>query len=152
MDLKVLLEKIGYNEDQINSIINKDKVYFQGDVDNITAKSKARFEEKRDRDYIAKSDYDTLQSEYNNLTNEFKKQSIKQSFLANGGNEKYFEDFMKVNEDLLSVDKNLDNVIAQKQKTNDWAFTNKKPNQVPYGYQDKLQNDPLDDFDGETIY
>lgn len=152
MDLKSLLLDLGYSENQVNSIINKEKIYFQQDVDNIVEKSKARFEEKRDRDYISKSDYDFLQSEHNNLIKEVKINSIKQSYLANGGNEKYFNDFMKVNEDLLAIDKNINETIIERAKNNDWAFNKNTPTKAPYGYEDKLQKDPFDDFDGETIY
>lgn len=152
MEIKKLLLDLGYSENQVNSIVNKEKVYFQDDVDNIVSKSKERLEQKRERDYVSKADYDSLLSEHNNLTKEVKSNEIKQHFLANGGNEKYFNDFMKVNQNLFDIESSkISETIKLKSNENEWAFNNKATPKAPFGFDDN-SNKGGNGFDGETIY
>lgn len=151
MDLKNLLSDLGYSNEQVDAIANKKKVYFQDDVDNIVAKSKDTLIEKYSRNYVAKSDYDLIQSEYNTLLKDVKTREIKDEFIKMGGNEKYFDDYIKINSNLMDLTpQELSKSMKETTTKNTWAFNTKKPD-VPFGYQD----DPWttdDGFDGETIY
>lgn len=151
-ELKNLLTKIGYNEKQIESISNKQKIYFQDDVDNIVNKSKETLTDKYNKNFVSKTEYDLLQSEHNNLIKENKLKAIKDEFVKNGGNENYFKDYMDINKHLMELnDETLAKQVAESTNKQVWAF-NQKQN-VPYGYQDKSNNSNTgDEFDGETIY
>lgn len=149
-DLKTLLTELGYDDSQIESIANKKKIYFQNDVDNIVFKKENSLKEKFEKNYILKTDYDLLQSEHNNLVKDIKTKNIKDQFIKNGGNENYFDDYMKINSTLMDLEeKQINEHIVNTQKTNSWAFNNKN---IPYNYQDTQSTDKSNQFDGQTIY
>lgn len=149
-DLKTLLSGLGYDDSQIESIANKKKIYFQNDVDNIVFKKENSLKEKFEKNYILKTDYDLLQSEHNNLIKDIKTKNIKDQFIKNGGNENYFNDYMKINSNLMELEeKQINEHIVNSQKTNSWAFQNTN---IPYNYQDTQNVDKSNQFDGQTIY
>lgn len=154
-ELKTLLSKLGYNENQIESIANKNKIYFQDDVDNIVSKSKETLTEKYNKNFVSKADFDLIQSEYNNLVRDVKTKAIKDEFIKNGGNEKYFDDYIKLNSQLMDLgEQELSKQVQETTSKNSWAFNNigsSKP-KVPFGYQDTDLKKDGDTFDGETIY
>lgn len=153
-ELKTLLSQLGYNDNQIDSIANRKKIYFQDDVDNIVSKSKETLTEKYNKNFVSKADYDLVQSEYNNLVREVKTKTIKDEFIKNGGNEKYFDDYMKINSQLMDLgDVELSKQIQESSLKNSWAFSNVATYpKVPFGYQDKAAKEDGSTFDGETIY
>lgn len=152
-DLKTLLTGLGYDDSQIDAIANKKKIYFQNDVDNIVFKKENSLKEKFEKNYILKADYDLLQSEHNNLVKDIKTKNIKDQFVKNGGNENYFEDYMKINSNLMDLEeKQINEHIVNTQKTNSWAFNNKQNTNIPYNYQDTQNIDKSNQFDGQTIY
>lgn len=151
MELKKLLADIGYNDDQIEAISSKKKIYFQNDVDNIVVKKETSLKEKFEKNFISKTDYDLLQSEHNNLLKDIKTKAIKDEFLKNGGNENYFNDYLKLNNQLMELEgEKLTQSVKQTQNQNSWAF-GQKQKEVPYFYRDNEQA-PQSEFDGQTIY
>lgn len=152
MDLKNLLSELGYNDEQIESIANKKKIYFQNDVDTIVQKKERSLLEKYEKNFIPKSEFDLLQSEYNNLNKNIKEKEIKQHFLDNGGNEKYFDDYLKLNPQLMDLDSDmLKDSINQSTQKNQWAFGIQQTN-TPFGYKDNIKSVDETTFDGQTIY
>lgn len=152
-DLKTLLSGLGYDDSQIDAIANKKKIYFQNDVDNIVIKKESSLKEKFEKNFIAKSEYDLLQSEHNNLVKDVKTKEIKESFVKNGGNEKYFEDYMKINSSLMEMENTkINDHIVESQKINSWAFNNKSTQNIPFNYQDTQATNQASEFDGSTIY
>lgn len=152
-DLKTLLSGLGYNDNQIESIANKNKIYFQDDVDNIVSRSKETLTEKYNKNYVSKSEYDLIQSEYNNLVKDVKTRAIKDEFLKNGGNEKYFDDYLKLNNQLMDLgEKELTKQIQETTQKNSWAFNDMSAPKIPFGYQDKDARENGETFDNETIY
>lgn len=152
-DLKTLLSGLGYDDSQIDAIANKKKIYFQNDVDTIVFKKENSLKEKFEKNFISKADYDLLQSEHNNLVKDIKTKNIKDQFIKNGGNENYFDDYMKINSNLMDLEeKQINDHIVGTQKTNSWAFNNKQPTNIPYNYQDTQSADKSSQFDGQTIY
>ncbi|MEG1312727.1 MAG: hypothetical protein RSD40_00260 [Bacilli bacterium] len=116
MEIKKLLTELGYDDNQIDSITTKKKIYFQNDVDNIVEKNKTNIESKIKDKYVAKEEYDVLNSNFNNLNKEIKTNDIKEVFKKLGGKEgKEFDAFIKLNEDLLDVEKeSLEKSLSEK--------------------------------------
>lgn len=149
MELIKLLEELGYTNEQATKIATKDKIYFQNDVDNITSKVKETMTKNFEKSHISKSDYDLLQSDYSNLVKEVKGNAIKSAFTKMGGNEKYYDDFLKINDDLYKIeDNNLDNVLKDKLSKSTWALSKDTPSLEDFGFSNQ---EPEDDYDG-TIY
>lgn len=156
MPLKEELIALGYNDNQIESILSKKKLYFQEDVDNIIEKSKITIEGKIKDKFVSKDDYDLLNSSYNNLNKDMKTKSIKEVFTKVGGKgDKEFDSFLKLNEDLLDFEGNdLEKKLIDKATDFDWAFENTKnanvqDNQVLKDLKD--DNETLELVQG-TIY
>lgn len=153
MDLEILkqLQDLGYSKDQAEKIVTKDKVYFQSDVDNIVAKSVSGTKERYEKNFISKTDYDLLLSEHNNLKKEVKQSEVLNSFKKLSGNEKFFNDFIKIHPELLETEtKDMDTVMKAKLSDSAWALSNEKPNLQDYGVSEKTSTD-RNESDG-TIY
>lgn len=154
MELKKLLSDLGYNDNQIEAITNRKKIYFQDDVDSIVTKKEYSLKEKFERNFVSKTDYDLLHSEHNTLLKNIKKEAIKKEFLNNGGNEKYFDDYMNLNQNLMDMEgKDINSHIKSSAQRNPWAFSEQPQNNTPYGYGDNDgQNTGDNNFDGQSIY
>ncbi len=153
MDLKQQLQALGYNDGEIEAISNKSKVYFQNDVDNIVMKKENSLKDKFSKTYVSKADYDTLTSDYNNLVKDVKTKAIKEEFIKNGGNEKHFNDYLKINSQLMNLeDEALTKDIKSSVNRNSWAFTNDASPDIPYNYQDRVADPEAAGFDGASIY
>lgn len=151
MDLKNLLQNLGYDDNQIEAISNKKKIYFQNDVDNMMVKKETIMKEKFEKSFVSKTDYELLQSEYNNLKKDAQIRNVKDAFLKNNGKEEYFNDFLKVNDGILEMEgKQLQDTILNSSKQSKWAFNETQQN-TPYGYDDaEIKQDG--GFDGNSIY
>lgn len=144
MDLEIIkqLQDLGYSKDQAEKIVTKDKVYFQSDVDNIVAKSVSGTKERYEKNFISKTDYDLLLSEHNNLKKEVKQSEVLNSFKKLSGNEKFFNDFIKIHPELLETEtKDMDTVMKAKLSDSAWALSNEKPNLQDYGVSEKTSTD-----------
>lgn len=148
-DLFNQLKGLGYSEDQIEAITNKKKIYFQNDVDNIVTKKETHLKEKMEKNFISKTDYDLLLSDYNNLSRDVKTNNVKQQFLQSGGKEEYFNDYLKINQHLLESGNNLQKDLSDTMNANKWAFNQTNTN-IPQRFQDNQKDDK--NFDGTTIY
>lgn len=148
-DLINQLKGLGYSEEQIEAITNKKKIYFQNDVDNIVTKKETHLKEKMEKNFISKTDYDLLLSDYNNLSRDVKTNNVKQQFLQSGGKEEYFNDYLKINQHLLESGNNLQKDLSQTMNANKWAFNQTNTN-IPQRFQDNQKDDK--NFDGTTIY
>ena len=71
----------------------KEKLYTQQELDNIL------------KGYVTKSEFNSLQKNYTELKTATFKGQIKNSFLANGGNEAAFEDFYVSNQEQFGDEK-----------------------------------------------
>lgn len=156
MDLKQQLASLGYSEGEIEAISNKKKVYFQDDVDNIVMKKENSLKEKFSKTHISKTDYDLLSSEHNNLVKEVRTNKFKDEFIKNGGIEKYFDQYMKLNKELMDLEgEDMTKGIQSSIDKADWAFSavDRRPN-IPYQYQDTSASKDIApaNFDGKTIY
>lgn len=148
-DLINQLKGLGYSEEQIEAITNKKKIYFQNDVDNIVTKKETHLKEKMEKNFISKTDYDLLLSDYNNLSRDVKTNNVKQQFLQSGGKEEYFNDYLKINQHLLESGNNLQKDLSDTMNANKWAFNQTNTN-IPQRFQDNQKDDK--NFDGTTIY
>lgn len=148
-DLINQLKGLGYSEEQIEAITNKKKIYFQNDVDNIVTKKETHLKEKMEKNFISKTDYDLLLSDYNNLSRDVKTNNVKQQFLQSGGKEEYFNDYLKINQHLLDSGNNLQKDLSDTMNANKWAFNQTNTN-IPQRFQDNQKDDK--NFDGTTIY
>lgn len=148
-DLFNQLKGLGYSEEQIEAITNKKKIYFQNDVDNIVTKKETHLKEKMEKNFISKTDYDLLLSDYNNLSRDVKTNNVKQQFLQSGGKEEYFNDYLKINQHLLESGNNLQKDLSDTMNANKWAFNQTNTN-IPQRFQDNQKDDK--NFDGTTIY
>lgn len=148
-DLFNQLKGLGYSEEQIEAITNKKKIYFQNDVDNIVTKKETHLKEKMEKNFISKTDYDLLLSDYNNLSRDVKTNNVKQQFLQSGGKEEYFNDYLKINQHLLESGNNLQKDLSDTMNANKWAFNQTNTN-IPQRFQDNQKDDK--NFDGITIY
>ena len=148
-DLFNQLKGLGYSEEQIEAITNKKKIYFQNDVDNIVTKKETHLKEKMEKNFISKTDYDLLLSDYNNLSRDVKTNNVKQQFLQSGGKEEYFNDYLKINQHLLDSGNNLQKDLSDTMNANKWAFNQTNTN-IPQRFQDNQKDDK--NFDGTTIY
>lgn len=139
-DLKQQLINLGYSDEQSNSIVNKERVYFQNNVDDITNKVRTTTEDRYAKNYVHRD-------EYNSLVRELKTNNIKQEYLKSGGNEKYFNDFIKVNDDLYG-DGGMSRSLSQRLKDSPWALS-QNPKLEDYGINsdEKSSKKPL-----TTIY
>lgn len=134
MELIKQLQELGYSQEQAEKIVAKEKVYFQQDMDNIVSKAKSSEKERLEKNFISKTDYELLNSEYNNLKKEVKQNEILNNFKALGGNEKNFNDFMKIHNDLLETDsKNIQAVMKEKLTQSAWALANETPQLKDFG-------------------
>ena len=80
------------------------KVYYQEDVDNITAKVKERQAEKYAKTHIELAKYQELENKYNELINQNKINEFKETFKTNGGNLEAYDDFISTNKDILDLE------------------------------------------------
>lgn len=128
-DLKQDLVNLGYSEEQATSIVSKEKVYFQNNVDDITSKVRTTTEEKYSKNYVPRD-------EYNSLIRELRTNNVKSEFIKNGGNENYFNDFLKVNDDLLSVEGDVSKSVQTKLNNSPWARSH-QPSLGDYGISEK---------------
>lgn len=144
MDLIKQLQDIGYSEAQATEIATKSrKVYFQEDMDNITAKVKSTVENQYSKNYIPKSEYDLLSAENLKMKTDLKQNTIRDLYIKNGGNEKYFNDFLKVNQGLLDQEgKTLENSILETKKNNSWAYGKETPTLADFGKKDNVVKEP----------
>lgn len=153
MDLKQELKSLGYTDGEIEAISNKSKIYFQNDVDNIVMKKENSLKEKFSKTYVSKADYDTLNSDYNNLVKDVKTKNIKEEFIKNGGNEKFFNDYLKLNNQLMDLEAEaLTKDIKGSVERNSWAFNVEGSPDIPYNYQDRVADPETAGFDGVSIY
>lgn len=143
MEIKKLLTELGYDDNQIDSITTKKKIYFQNDVDNIVEKNKTNIESKIKDKYVAKEEYDVLNSNFNNLNKEIKTNDIKEVFKKLGGKEgKEFDAFIKLNEDLLDVEKeSLEKSLSEKATDYDWAFHKNTAESNSFGNETNILSD-----------
>lgn len=141
------LQEIGYSEEQVQSIVEKKKVYFQNQVDDITNKVRETALKNYSENYVSKEDFTNLETNYRNLQLEVKTNKIKEVFVKNGGIDNYFNDFIKLNGDLLEKEDNkqLEKTLIERNKTNPWAFKQEQVNLSDYGIKEdyKAQNDNL---------
>lgn len=142
MDLIKELQSLGYTEQQATEIATKSKkVYFQEDMDSITGKVKSVMENKIKSDYVSKTEYDLLVAETNKFKSDLKNKQIKDIYIQNGGNEKYFDDFLKINDNLLNVEeKDLNKSINDIKKSKPWAFNN-EPTLSDFGINETSTGD-----------
>ena len=85
-----------------------EKLFTQAELDEIkeTVKNqqKANFDKYVQKNYVEKAEYDKLLSSFNDLQKQVKGSSVKQAFLAKGGKETAFNDFLNNHQELLSQD------------------------------------------------
>lgn len=150
MELIKQLQELGYSQEQAEKIVAKEKVYFQQDMDNIVAKAKASEKERVEKNFISKTDYEVLNSEYNNLKKEVKQNEILNNFKALGGNEKNFKDFMKIHNDLFETEsKDIQAVMKTKLTESAWALINETPTLKDFGVSN---SENTEDSSYGTIY
>ena len=91
------------------------KTYTQEELDQAIAGAKSRWEKKLERDYIAKSEYDNLKNQLDNANLQIRTPKIKEKYLSAGGNELAFNDFIKLNDNLLGIEdqQQLDNAFNE---------------------------------------
>ena len=103
------------------------KTYTQEELDQAIAGAKSRWEKKLERDYIAKSEYDNLKSQFNL---QIRTPKIKEKYLSAGGNELAFDGFIKLNDNLLGIEdqQQLDNAFNECINKQSYMFKPKKVN------------------------
>lgn len=106
------------------------KTYTQDELDQAIAGAKSRWEKKLERDYIAKSEYDNLKSQLDNANLQIRVPKIKERYLNAGGNELAFNDFIKLNDNLLGIEdqQTLDNAFNECISKQSYMFKPKKVN------------------------
>ena len=87
----------------INETVNEEKTFSKSDIDSAIASAKSRWEKKLERDYISKEEYNNLKTQLENANYELRIPKIKNKFLSMGGNEVAFNDFVKLNNNLLNI-------------------------------------------------
>lgn len=134
---------IGYSEEQATNIANKSKgVYFQNDVDNITSKIKSKEQERIASNYVPKADFD-------NVNNQLRTSQIRSQYTKLGGNESYFNDFIKVNEDLLNFnEQEASALVKTRLDKSAWAKTS-SPTLEDFGINNQVQTNKKDSIFGK---
>ena len=147
-DLIKSLVGLGYSEEQANSIVTHSskskKVYFQSDVDNITSMVK----ENSTKNYVPKIDYDMLSKELKEAKVSLKTNAIKEVYLKQGGNEEYFQDFIKARGEILESE-DINKAVGEAAKNTKWAFGTSHSLQ-DYGIKEPKGEEPSNFED--TIY
>ena len=86
------------------------KTYTQEEVNKIVEDVKAnqlnKFDKKISNGYVEVEKYNELENKVNSLLIEKKATEFKEVFISNNGNEKAFNDFINLNKDILTLDKN----------------------------------------------
>lgn len=86
------------------------KTYTQEEVNKIVEDVKAnqlnKFDKKISSGYVEVEKYNELENKVNSLLIEKKATEFKEVFISNNGNEKAFNDFINLNKDILTLDKN----------------------------------------------
>lgn len=104
-----------------------EKLFTQAELDEIKEavknQQKANFDKHVQKNYVEKAEYDKLLNSFNDLQKELKGSSIKQAFLAKGGKETAFNDFLNNHQELLSQDQEaLENSLNDLKSTKAFYF------------------------------
>lgn len=104
-----------------------EKLFTQAELDEIKEavknQQKANFDKHVQKNYVEKAEYDKLLNSFNDLQKELKGSGIKQAFLAKGGKETAFNDFLNNHQELLSQDQEkLENSLNDLKSTKSFYF------------------------------
>ena len=106
------------------------KTYTQEEVNKIVEEVKAnqlnKFDKKISSGYVEVEKYNELENKVNSLLIEKKANEFKEVFISNNGNEKAFNDFINLNQDILTLDKNKQIEKLKEYQTSKSHFFNKQ--------------------------
>ena len=109
------------------------KTYTQAEVDAMMSQKEERLENKYNKKYVDKNDYESLKAAYQS---EVAMPKIKHAFIQNGGNEEAFDGFIKVNGDLVNADPiTLNKRISDVKASQGYFFKKANPFSVDLGGQ-----------------
>lgn len=127
-----------------NTSANNEYKYTQQDMDNITEKVREKTYQNALKNMVDRKEYEQLLEKYNTLETEKRQGEIKQAFISKGGDERYFNDFYKLNSNMDIKD--FDKVAAN----HPWAF--KEQNNHPYFKNNNIKDNDenISLYDGYT--
>lgn len=127
-----------------NTSANNEYKYTQQDMDNITEKVREKTYQNALKNMVDRKEYEQLLEKYNVLETEKRQGEIKQAFINKGGDERYFNDFYKLNSNMDIKD--FDKVAAN----HPWAF--KEQSNHPYFKNNNIKDNDenISLYDGYT--
>lgn len=112
------MEEKNINQNQQQQESNSSKTYTEEEHNRIISGIKQRYETRIEKDYVSVDKYNEILQE--NIEYKVKPQ-IKQEFLKQGGREEAFDDYLKLNNDLLTS-KDLTKSIQDSKAKHSYMF------------------------------
>lgn len=113
------------------------RTYTQAQVDDIVAAAKANLHSKYEKTHIARTEFETLQGELNKFKRADRERLIQDAYNASGGNPNYFNDFLKLNQDLYETKEDVD--MSKRLDQFAWAKLPTNPNDFLANYESKQE-------------
>lgn len=140
------LKDVGEQPEQIEQ--QPTRTYSQEEYDNAIASAKRRIENKIDKNYVSREEYDALNAKYVELEQATKTPQIKEEFIKAGGNKDAFNDFIKLNGGLYQS-QDLAKDINEISKKSPYMFN--KSFQAS-AVDTQVQGKPQNNFNGKEFY